>query len=66
MNNKIKNFIEEKLETIETFITDDGKRMPIYVITEDGEKHVHLDYVRQEMAKEGYTLLPQNDHDESS
>lgn len=66
MNNKIKDFIEEKLETIETFITDDGKRMPIYVITEDGEKHVHLDYVRQEMAKEGYTLLPQNDHDESS
>ena len=21
----------------------------------DGEKHVHLDYVRQEIAKEGYT-----------
>lgn len=25
---------------------------------EDGKKHVHLDYVRQEMAKKGYTLLP--------
>ena len=53
----MKSFFKSKLEETETFITDDGKRMPIYIITPDGEKHVHLDYVRQEMAKEGCTLL---------
>ena len=56
MDNKIKNFVKEELETIETFITDDGQRMPIYIITDDGEKYVHLDYLRQEMAKKGYTI----------
>ena len=35
--------------------------MPIYIITDDGEKYVHLDYLRQEMAKEGYTLLPSDE-----
>lgn len=53
----MKGFFKSKLEETETFITDDGKRMPTYIVTPDGEKHVHLDYVRQEMAKEGYTLL---------
>lgn len=30
MSNKIKDFVEEEFETIDTFITDNGKRMPIY------------------------------------
>lgn len=58
---KMKVFAKSKLEEMKTFITDDGQRMPIYIITPDGEKHVHLDYVRQEMAKEGCTLLTGQD-----
>ena len=32
----MKSFFKSKLEETETFITDGGKRMPIYIVTPDG------------------------------
>lgn len=58
----MKTFVESKLEETETFITDDGKRMPIYIITPDGEKRVHLDYVKQEMAFDLYSWWQERLH----